>query len=163
MIYAKDLRYEVIQPTLDDMSGLWPGAATPAAVNLLLGTAMHESTWHNATRLRQVGAGPALGIYQIEPATDNDTYATYLNTPGRSAKRIFVDGYSVGNQTRDLTGNLLYQTVIARLKYWRCSFTWPTDPDDTEALAWIWKLHYNTKLGKGEAADWLHSYERHCV
>ncbi|MEE9541175.1 MAG: hypothetical protein V3V85_06750, partial [Candidatus Thorarchaeota archaeon] len=59
------------------MEELWPGASREAAVNLLLGTVYQESTINGITHLKQVG-GPALGIYQIEPDTEHDTWENYL-------------------------------------------------------------------------------------
>ena len=129
MIDAKDLKYYVIQPVLSAMEPLWPGASNPAAVNLLLGTAFQESNVGGVTHLRQIGGGPGLGIYQIETATHDDIWETYLGT--RPEKASFVRGLASQNMREDrpfhddLISNLRYQTVIARIKYWRRKFNWP--------------------------------------
>ena len=68
MISPQDLKTYVIEPALQELNNLLPGAYRPAAVNLLIGTAVHESTVGGETRLHQLGGGPARGIYQIEPA-----------------------------------------------------------------------------------------------
>ena len=57
------LKY-VITPTLADLD-----MYSPAAAMLLLGTAVTES---NLEYLRQLPDGPALSVYQIEPATARD-------------------------------------------------------------------------------------------
>ena len=58
---VRDLRVEVIRPALRALD-LW----SPAAEDLVLGTAAQES---GLAYLRQIGGGPALGLWQIEPAT----------------------------------------------------------------------------------------------
>lgn len=78
MIYAHDLKRMVIVPQLAAMEELWPGANHPAAANLLVGTLYQESTVGDYTHLRQLGNGPALGPYQIEPDTHIDRYVSYL-------------------------------------------------------------------------------------
>src|SRR3546814_18753812 len=72
MINPRDLCQEVIRPTLEKLD-----LYSPAAANLLLGTALTESTIGGATCLVQKG-GPALGIYQIEPATHLDCWRNFL-------------------------------------------------------------------------------------
>ncbi|KAF0118141.1 MAG: hypothetical protein FD149_866 [Rhodospirillaceae bacterium] len=61
----------VIRPTL-----LHLGLHSPAAEALLLGTAIQESRL--GTYLRQTGGGPALGVYQMEPATHEDIWTNFL-------------------------------------------------------------------------------------
>ena len=79
MINHTDLRRLVIQPTLDAMVPLWgTGVNHEAAANLLVGTVFQESVIGNQTRLKQVGGGPALGIFQIEPDTHQDIWDNYL-------------------------------------------------------------------------------------
>ena len=64
------LRREVLRPTLRYLE-LW----SPAAENLVIGTAAHESG--GCRYLTQIG-GPALGLYQIEPATHDDLWTNFL-------------------------------------------------------------------------------------
>lgn len=66
-INCEQLRLYVIRPTLEKIE-LW----SEAAENLLLGTTAQES--HMGTYIKQVGKGPALGIYQMEPATHKDIW-----------------------------------------------------------------------------------------
>ena len=47
-----------------------------AAEELVLGTAIVESS---LIYISQHGAGPALGLWQVEPATHDDLYANYLS------------------------------------------------------------------------------------
>lgn len=46
--------------------------ASSSAVNLLLGTAAQESAF--GTYLRQIGGGPARGVFQMAPATAKDIW-----------------------------------------------------------------------------------------
>ena len=70
---AKDLREDVVRPVLKVMDK-W----SEAAENLVLGTAAKESAM--GQDLRQRGGGPALGIYQMEPAT-HTWLRTWLERP----------------------------------------------------------------------------------
>ena len=159
VINTKDMIELVIRPTLESMERLWPGASREAAVNLMAGTMGVESTIKGVTHLKQVG-GVALGIYQIEPDTHADIWATYLSS--REEKAKFIRGLASqhphqGLET-ELVANLPYSTAIARIKYYRRRFTWPEDPNNVEALARIWKDHYNTNRGKGTVVAFVEKY-----
>ena len=58
------------------------------AVNLLMGTAAQES--HLGKYRKQIGGGPALGIFQMEPATFNDIVNNCKDRTCRS--RVTVQG-----------------------------------------------------------------------
>ena len=64
----------VIRPALTKIN-LW----SRSAEELVLGTAIVES---GLTYLKQRGEGPALGLWQIEPATHEDLYTNFLNSTG---------------------------------------------------------------------------------
>jgi len=134
---ADHLRTLVIRPTLQALD-LW----SPAAEALMIGTALHESL---LTYLKQVGGGPALGIYQIEPATHQDVWR-YLNevnpTLGETVMTFAATGLSHQDQ---LISNLAYATAIARVRYWMIPDPLPK-PDNLIGLAHYWKAHYNTPL-----------------
>ena len=61
----------VIRPALEKLS-LW----SLSAEELVLGTAIVES---GLTYLKQHGDGPALGLWQVEPATHDELYTNFLN------------------------------------------------------------------------------------
>ena len=67
---ATQLARYIIRPTLE-----YIGWRSPASERLVLGTAITES---RLRFIRQLGSGPALGIYQMEPATFRDINANYL-------------------------------------------------------------------------------------
>lgn len=167
MIDPNDLKEFVIVPSLRAMDDLWRGAFSEAAVNLLVGTAAHESTVAGITHLKQI-RGPALGIYQIEPATHQDNWENYLDL--RDSKASFVRSLLSQKMPETLEEfhghlihNLVYATVQARLVYWRQDFdskgvAWPEDPEDIETLALIWDLCYNKNPEKGFPEDFVRDY-----
>ncbi len=163
MIHMPDLKEHVIVPTLEAMESEFPGASNPAAVNLLVGIASHESRWGKDTRLKQV-SGPALGIYQIELETYIDLCEHYLAFHKAKADVIY-SGYPNHNWDGPalkitLIGNLPYQTMVARAQIYRQTFEWPADPNDIPALAHLWKDHWNTHLGKGTVDQFIDHFPR---
>lgn len=157
MINAEQLRLEVIRPTLEYLDSVIPYSI--AAENLLMGTCAQESQM--GTYIKQLGNGPALGIFQMEPATESDICANYLNFRDDMAREVnllipkFVEG-----DLRDLVGNLYYATAMARVHYYRVPEAMPLS-DDVEGLAHYWKNHFNTKLGKGTVTEFVHNYNRY--
>ncbi|MEH6477643.1 MAG: hypothetical protein V7727_18270 [Sneathiella sp.] len=130
---------DVIAPVLTGLD-LWD----PAAEKLVLGTALVES---GLRRSRQMGGGPARGIFQMEPATFKDI-ERYLLKPGkldlraRAAKNCIGDPFDFG----ELAGNDFLAAAFCRLKYLPDPHPLP-DPDDIEGLAAYWKRTYNSPLG----------------
>ena len=132
---------------------------SPAAVNLLLGTAAQESRL--GTYLRQVGGGPALGIYQMEPATEHDLWGNYIRYRPDLASRIsMVCGRSGPGPW--LEWDLAYQTAMARVHYLRIPVPLP-DPDDIPGLARYYKMHYNTPAGAATEAEFVANYHRYVM
>ena len=79
------LRY-VIKPalTLLDME-------SPAAEALMLGTVAQES--HCGRYLHQLGKGPALGIFQMEPTTYRDIWENYIAYRQRAATKTVTTNH----------------------------------------------------------------------
>ena len=145
MLDPEQFRRLVIRPAVRRL-GLW----SPAAERLLLGTALTESglTW-----LAQKGGGPALGIFQIEPATHADVWANYLAYREDLASRVAWLASS-GSRQDQLVWNLAYATAIARLIYYRRPEPLPA-ADDLQSLARYYKTHFNTLKGKAKVEDFL--------
>lgn len=125
----------IIWPTLDDM-----GIRSDAACQLLLGTALVES---NLEHIVQTGSGPALGPYQMEPATHDDIWENYLVSRGPRASSVRAHMIGQHPAASELKGNFYYATAMARIHYWRVKAPLP-DAGDTEAMAWYWKRWFNT-------------------
>ena len=145
------LRY-VIRPalTLLDMG-------SPAAEALLLGTAAQES--HCGRYLRQLRDGPAMGIFQMEPATFRDIQENYLRyRPEIQAKLATL--WPSPPEPEEMVTNLLLGAVMCRLHYRRVSEPLP-QAEDLPGLARYWKLHYNSRLGRGTASEFITNWQRY--
>jgi len=133
-----------------------------SAVNLLLGTAAQESGF--GTYLRQIGDGPALGVFQMEPATEKDIWINYLAHREDLAETVWqVAGaaYDVGPVLISaLEANLSYQVAMARIHYRRVPEPLPPH-DNVEALGRYWKKHFNTSLGRGTVAEFVRNYKKY--
>ncbi|MBI4185285.1 MAG: hypothetical protein HY521_14935 [Proteobacteria bacterium] len=132
---------------------------SPAAENLLVGTALHES---GLAHLRQMGGGPALGVFQIEPATHDDLWRNTLRFRPELAARAARLAAAAPSRVEQLATNLAYASAICRLLYWRVPEPLPA-ADDVDGLGRYWKRHYNTERGKGRAEDWAAAYRRHAT
>jgi hypothetical protein len=129
-----------------------------SAENLLLGTAAQESLM--GTYLVQLGGGPALGIYQMEPATEKDCWDNFILH--RNELRLIMNDISTNTTNgelfeSELTWNLVYATAMARIKYYRDPEPLPA-ADDIPGLAAYWKRVFNTNLGKGTEAEFIDNY-----
>ena len=147
MSFDREQFQDLIERVLD-----WIGLQSEAAVNLLMGTAAQESAF--GTYLRQVGGGPALGVFQMEPRTEVDIWLNYLQYRDKMAASVRgIAGYfEMGGISSRLEWNLAYQIAMARIQYRRIKAPLP-DPDDIEGLARYWKEQYNTPKGSGAVKD----------
>ncbi len=119
---------------------------SPAAANLLLGTAAAESDF--GTYIRQVN-GPARGIFQMELGTFLWLQAVY-------GKR-----YSIAvHQFEEIEWDLKLAILFARLRYRVIPSPLP-EAYDLLGLANYWKKYYNTYLGAGTVQDFLDKYHQH--
>lgn len=154
MIDPNDLRRLVIRPVLEQME-----LYSKSAENLLLGTSLAESVVNGDTHLKQIN-GPALGIYQIEPATHDDVWRHFLAF--RHPLELKVRGFLVGHEDKEvqLIWNLAYQTAIARVIYLRVREKLP-DADDIRGIALYWKTYWNTSAGAGTVEGFLRKAGAH--
>lgn len=125
----------LIEPTLDRI-----GMDQPGAAQLLIGTALVES---GLKRLRQVGGGPALSFFQVEPDTHDDIWENWLAF--RPNTRRVIERLMVPNVPgiQQLLENLPYAVAMARLVYRRVRYPLPKT-GDVPAMALYWKTHFNT-------------------
>jgi hypothetical protein len=156
-INTKDLIEAVIRPALQGL-----GMNGIAAEQLIAGTIAHESLM--GTYLRQQG-GPAKGICQMEPATHDDIYNSFLKYKRMIADRLYVIsnlavpiGFVVPSAEL-LTFNLKYAVGMCRIQYYRQPEVLPP-ADNVEAMASYWKRYYNTPLGKGVINDFIANYNK---
>lgn len=135
-----------------------PELASPAAVELLLGTAAKESGF--GTYLEQLGTGPAKGFWQMEPATAKwlEGLACKSPLPPDLLKwaRSFRDDETV---EWALEYRIDYQIAMCRLRYWVVPAELPA-AGDTVAQAAYWKRWYNTPRGSGTEQEYLDDYKK---
>ncbi len=122
-----------------------------AAIDLLMGTAAHESLL--GTYLKQT-VGPALGVYQMEPATAEDVIEwTKEKYPGLF-ERLGYDPPEIVAMEYDLR----FATIMARLNYLRMP---GSIPETVVGQAGYWKKYWNTSLGKGTVAQYIKNWQRY--
>lgn len=147
---AKQLAQYVIRPTINYLG--WGGSA---AERLVLGTAITES---GLRYIKQMGNGPAMGIYQMEPATHDDIWENFLQYK-EEAHLIETYAFSAQSKKENLYSNLAYATAMCRAHYRRFPGSLPS-PNDGTALAYYWKEYYNTHLGAGDPEEATQHFNR---
>lgn len=157
MIPPAQFLKHVIRPTLDHLAVAEPRLGSEASARLLLGTAISES---NLAALVQHGGGPALSMFQIEPATFDDIYERYLRARPRFLIAVQDLRLPALTAMEQLPGNPFFACAIARMKFWMAPAPLP-DADDIDALGRYWKRHYNTAGGAGTASHWAYLYRQH--
>lgn len=160
MIDVSTLKNKVIIPTLDEL-----GLLSASAVNLLLGTCAVESNLGQFDK--QIGGGPALGIWQIEPTTNKlvldwllknepDLFGIVIDIRGKT----HVAGGVVSSDINKvaLQYNDHYSCAIARCLYLSIPKPLPA-ANDVLGMAHYWKDFYN-RGGKGTVEGFAECYAR---
>ncbi|MCP1214150.1 hypothetical protein [Acetobacter okinawensis] len=134
-------KYRIVQPVVMAI-----GQGGDAAVNLLTGTALAESSLCYLAQIQ----GPALGLFQMEPATHDDCWTNWLRYQPDIARRILLLCGLTGSPDADvMVWNMFYACAMARVKYLRSSAALPP-ASNASALSLYHKQYYNTSIG---AAD----------
>lgn len=152
MLDVRQFRDLVIVPALEVLE-----LHSPAAVELVLGTALQES---GLKYLQQLGGGPALGFFQMEPATHDDIWANYLEY--RPQLRQKLESLSRHRAAIALTSDLWYAAAMCRIHYLRDSEPLP-GAGDCPGQARTWKRVYNTPQGAGTVAEYLAKWEKYGI
>lgn len=143
-------RDEIIVPALNAIN-----LYSQAAAELLLGTALQES---KLVYRRQIGGGPARGLFQMEMATHDDIHANYLKY--RSSLRnavLHLKSSLTAKAEAELTDNDAYAAAMARVLYKRAPKALP-QAGDVPGMAAYWKQYYNTPLGAGSVDQYVASW-----
>lgn len=151
MIDPKQLRSLVVVPVLESL-----GLHSEAAVDLLMGTCAQESQC--GRYLKQLGNGPAMGIYQMEPATHRDLWENFLHHRPQLADKIAALAGRKGPRPEEMIGNLNYATAMCRVHYFRRP---EALPKTLEGQAGYWKKFWNTSLGKGTIQQYLDNWGKY--
>ena len=153
MKFATIFRERVIAPVLMDMR-----LHSAAAVNLLLGTALHES---GVLRYHHQDGGPAMGLYQMEPDTLKDLFVKYLSF--HEDRKAQLERYSEKGLSVDHQWNLYnarYATAACRLQYYRDKEPLPS-ADDLAGLGAYYKRVWNSSAGAATAQDFIDVMEKY--
>lgn len=150
MIDIVQFRDIVIVPALKSVA-----LHSEAAVELLLGTALQES---RLQYLKQLGTGPALGLFQMEPATHDDIWTNYLAYRPELAARVARLAHV--RNAGALATDLLYAAAMCRVFYRRIKDPLPA-AGDVPGQAAYWKEHYNTYLGAGTEDEYIENWNAH--
>ena len=120
------------------------------ALTLVMRTGMAESGYR---ALRQMGDGPAIGFFQVELDTAQDTLDNYVAYRQKLKDKLV--GMGLGNDLEfSLLSNIALQVAFCRLKYRRDKNPIPSW-DNLEAQAKYWKKVYNTELGAGTVEHFI--------
>lgn len=130
--------------------------ALPASLNTLaaqqgvLGIGNTESAGYRY--IQQIGNGPALGFWQMEPATHNDLWLNFIRF--RPALQTALDKLLGGQPPtpQRLVDTPLYAAAMCRVQLYRSPLALPAAHNAT-AWAQFWKTQYNTIKGAGIAAQ----------
>ena len=129
---------------------------TDDAVELVLGTCAQESAYGKYRR--QLGNGPALGIFQMEPNTFIDILTNFLAyKPDLKARIMKVSGVTE-LKVADLETNDVLATCMCRVHYYRIKEPIPVD---LQGWASYWKKYYNTPKGRGTDIEFMRNYKKY--
>lgn len=155
---AAHLRQYIIRPALFAID-----LHSDAAEELVLGTAAQESRF---LYVRQLGGGPGLGFWQMEPATYRDIWENYLAfNPTLRAAVMNIAGRAQDEHPPEaelMIGYLQFAAAMCRVHYRRVPHPLPK-AGDVAAQAGYWKRYYNTSLGKGTVDQYLASWDKYVV
>ena len=128
------------------------------ATYLLMGTCAQESSFGKYTK--QLGGGPALGVFQMEPATFNDIVKNYLRYKPELTHHIMEVADVDRLEPEYLVDNLPLAICMARVHYLRVS---EPIPDNLGGWAYYWKRYYNTHLGKGTETEFINNFKKFVI
>lgn len=148
MTKATIFRNTIIKPVLIKLN-----LGGEAAEELILGTAVQESL--NFMHRKQMGGGPAVSYYQMEPKTHDDIWDNFLKYRAKLASDVasFLTSPKA-NKHKELETNDTYATAMARVHYLRAPTPLP-GKGDLVGQAKYWKKYYNTPLGKGLPKEYI--------
>lgn len=152
MFDPQQFRVDIIRNTLQPIN-LWSAKVE----ELLMITCSQESL--GGTYLKQVN-GPALGVYQMEPATLDDIWTNYL-VYNHDLEYKILRALSLQQKPADdtLIYNLMYATIMCRVHYLRVKEEIPL-AGDIVALATYYKKYYNTGNGAATVEQVINNYHR---
>lgn len=145
---------DIIAPALKHLAHAKPGIDSKGAKQFMLAVAAQES--HVGVYFRQI-KGPAQGIWQVEPATEQDVYENYLGYQTELADWVakLLPQIMLKNP---LVSCPLYCCGIARLVVYRQPDAMP-EFGDRDGMWELYKKYYNSYLGAATQEEWNHNWE----
>lgn len=154
MTLQSDVLRAAIGPALSQLEPVIPYSR--AAHALVIGTGLVESQYG---ALIQAGGGPALGFWQMEPATFDDMTKNFIMyRSALSAKIAAIVGYPVNGRSGRLATDILLGAVMCRVQYFRSKL--PLPGLDAAALSKYHKTVYNTALGAADPARNIPAFQK---
>ena len=143
---------EVIRPALQT-AAIW----CLERDQLVLGTGAEESRY---MYVKQIGAGPALGWWQCEPATHADLWQNFIpSRPGLADRlRLLCEGME---RPGALVSHPMYAAAICGVHYLRVRAALPA-AGDAPAMAAYHKRWYNTAAGASDPARSVVHFQAAC-
>lgn len=157
MLDVKQMRHYLVKPSLDAM-GLW----SQAAEDLVVGTMVQESVIGDGKTqyIHQLGNGPALGLFQMEPATHDWLMGEFLLR--YPVLHNSVRKWTLTGDAEEMIWNHRYACIMCRIRYYAVPAALPP-AGDIMAYANYWKKWYNTPAGAGTPMEFATKYQRFCV
>lgn len=167
--FTREFKELVIRPTLQRLSEevnrpFW----SEDAEDLVLATALAETGLREIEQGRGRKRGPALGHFQIEPATHTSIWEHYLSRRFWLAEAIGKVSYIENDLWHKspergvqapphelLIGNLFYGVAICRTLYWQKE---GPIPSSIEGKAQYWLKHYNAG-GRGSINHFIIAWD----
>jgi hypothetical protein len=151
MFDCSQFRSLIIEPVLSKLQ-----VYSKEAEELLVFTCAAES--NGGQYLHQV-KGPALGVYQMEPATYTDLWVNYIRARNRLATLMALHFQCNKIPEVDrMVYDLHYATAMARIHYLRFKTKLP-ETTDLEGLWNYYKKNYNTDKGKAKKEEAIKKYQ----
>lgn len=134
---------EIIEKTLKKIN-----LYSDEAHALILATGQVESRYKYLKQIK----GPALGFFQMEPATMRDILDNYVAYRSKYKNALLELGLDYNNLEFCLMTNIAIQVALCRLHYRRV----PSPlPKTLKEMAVYWKSYYNSHLGKGTVEKFI--------
>ena len=148
----KQFRECIIKPVLSELQ-----LYSKEAEELLVFTCAVES--EGGTYIKQV-KGPAVGIYQCEPATHTDIWRNYIFNHSHLLSILGMN-FGVHNvpDSDKLISDMRYATAIARIHYLRVLQAIPST-GNIDSIYEYYKKFYNTVAGKSSKDKSIAAYNR---
>jgi hypothetical protein len=124
---------------------------SPEAREMIYRTGMAETGFR---AIEQYGNGPAVGFFQVEPATINDTIENYVSYRPAIKSKLWELGFDEKDSKIRVMSSIALQVAFCRLKYRRDKHALPKC-GDLEGQAEYWKRVYNSYKGKGTVKHFI--------